>query len=154
MHPALRKGPLYTKHPLFSTFFYKNHPPHFPLLQNTSIFHIFKHFKTFLQPPQFHFLPTGLRSEYFVWLHRWKLLLYKRHFYRASLAYIRPVQSAILLWWFVRLSVPLYVTRCCCFELIVKQSSHHKHCHCGPWILSSCTVSNAVVMGAVSDELA
>ena len=31
MHPALRKGPLFTKHPQFSTFFYKKNPkPNFP----------------------------------------------------------------------------------------------------------------------------
>jgi len=34
MHPALRKGPLFTKkHTPFSTFFYKNTPPfYFPIV--------------------------------------------------------------------------------------------------------------------------
>jgi len=56
MHPALRKGPLFTKkHPAFSTFLQL--PPFFTfcITKNTPIFHIF-----YLTPP-FHFLPTGLR---------------------------------------------------------------------------------------------
>ena len=37
MHPALRKGPLFTKHPHFPPFFTKNTPPIFHFLQNTPI---------------------------------------------------------------------------------------------------------------------
>ena len=45
MHPALRKGPLFTKHPPFSTFFTKT-TPRFPLFLTKT--------------PPFHFLPPGL----------------------------------------------------------------------------------------------
>ena len=53
MHPALRKGPLFTKkHPAFSTFY---NSPHF------SLFVLHPHFPYFYLTPPFHFLPTGLR---------------------------------------------------------------------------------------------
>ena len=52
MHPALKKGPLFYKRNLFSTFFYKKHPhfprfykkhPHFPLFYKTPPFsHFYK----------------------------------------------------------------------------------------------------------------
>jgi len=58
------RSTLYKTPPIFH--FFTKTTPHFPLLQNTSIFRILNIFKHFLQPPQFHFLPTGLRSEYFV----------------------------------------------------------------------------------------
>jgi len=61
MHPALRKGPLFTKKhtPHFPLFYTKN-TPHFPLFyKNTPHFPLFftkKH-------PPFHFLPTGLNTQ-------------------------------------------------------------------------------------------
>jgi len=48
MHPALRKGPLFTKKAIFH-FFYKNT--------------VNLHFFTKKHPLPFHFLPTGLLSQ-------------------------------------------------------------------------------------------
>ena len=58
MHPALRKGPLFTKNtpPIFH-FFNKKNTPISTFLPKKPIFHFFykKH------PPPFHFLFTGLK---------------------------------------------------------------------------------------------